>query len=210
MKAYIFISILVFTGILLVGLVKKVQAKTEHQPYDLIYKDGNFEIRYYPVAVMASVEMGGSYDQERNSGFRTLANYIFGGNQESMQIPMTAPVRVGNKEGQRTMSFVMPSEMSLGDLPKPMNDKVLLHHSKSGYTGVIRYGGYTNEKEIQRKERELVEKLTTLQLEHEGQFEYAGYNPPYQMVNRRNEVLVELKDFDPTSLGQETTKVQAE
>jgi len=34
-------------------------------------------------------------------------------------------------------------------------------------------------------------------LENTGNFEYLGYNPPYQMVNRRNEVIVELVNFDP-------------
>jgi len=30
-----------------------------------------------------------------------------------------------------------------------------------------------------------------------------GYNPPYQMVNRRNEVIVELVDFNPTIFEKE-------
>jgi hypothetical protein len=36
-----------------------------------------------------------------------------------------------------------------------------------------------------------------LNLEHKENFEYLGYNPPYQMINRKNEVLVELNNFNP-------------
>jgi hypothetical protein len=33
-------------------------------------------------------------------------------------------------------------------------------------------------------------------LKHRGNFSYMGYNPPYEMLNRRNEVVVELTSFD--------------
>ena len=59
---------------------------TEQQPYETIEKDGDFEIRYYPSSIVASVTRKGDYDAMRNAGFRELAGYIFGGNQSNQKI----------------------------------------------------------------------------------------------------------------------------
>jgi hypothetical protein len=32
-------------------------------------------------------------------------------------------------------------------------------------------------------------------IQHTGEFTYLGYNPPYQAVNRRNEVIVTLVNY---------------
>jgi hypothetical protein len=32
-------------------------------------------------------------------------------------------------------------------------------------------------------------------LTHTGKFSYLGYNPPFEVINRRNEVAVELINF---------------
>jgi hypothetical protein len=32
-------------------------------------------------------------------------------------------------------------------------------------------------------------------LSYTGKFSYLGYNPPYQVIGRRNEVVVELVEF---------------
>ena len=138
------IPILTFAFIVVNGIFKIADAKTETQQYETIYKDGSFEIRYHPQAILATVKMGGTYDDSRNSGFRILAGYIFGGNKENEKIAMTSPVRMSNIEKVNTMSFVLPSKM-----------------------------------------------------EFNNNVEYLGNNAPYDMINHRNEVLVELPDFNP-------------
>ena len=188
---------------LITGTLNTTEAKTETQKYNTLYKDGNFEIRYYPEAILASVVMDGSYDDSRNSGFRTLAEYIFGGNHDKQQIAMTSPVRMSNNEMSNTMSFVLPSQFDFDKLPKPVNEKILLHQSKPGYAAVVQYGGYTNKREINKRKAELSEALNTLDFKYNNNnFEYLGYNPPYQMLNRKNEVLVELSNFDPAEFQQ--------
>jgi hypothetical protein len=32
-------------------------------------------------------------------------------------------------------------------------------------------------------------------LQHNNHFSYLGYNPPYEMINRRNEIVVELINY---------------
>jgi len=82
--------------------------QTEKQKYSVLHKDGNFEIRRYEPAIMASVQMPGSYSDMSSTGFRELAGYIYGGNDEKMKIAMTAPVHVSMADSTSTMSFVMP------------------------------------------------------------------------------------------------------
>ena len=107
MKEIFFMSLITIGLVLITGMITRTKAKTEPQKFETIYKDGNFEIRFYPEAVLASVTMNASYDDSRNSGFRILAGYIFGGNSENQKIAMTSPVRMSSTEQKSTMSFVL-------------------------------------------------------------------------------------------------------
>jgi hypothetical protein len=86
----------------------ETMTQTEKQKYSVLHKDGNFEIRPYEPAIMASVQMPGSYSNMSSTGFRELAGYIYGGNDEKMKITMTAPVHVSMADSTSIMSFVMP------------------------------------------------------------------------------------------------------
>lgn len=197
------VIVLVLIIIVLTGIYAMTTAKTETQKYKVLHAKDNFEIRFYPEAILATVKMNGSYDNSRNSGFGILAGYIFGGNTESTKIAMTSPVRMSTGDNSNQMSFVLPSEMEFEKLPTPNDSKIVLHKSIPMYTASIRFGGYASDSEISEYKKKLNEVLTQLKIKHTGNFEYLGYNPPYQMVNRRNEVLVELVEFNPTAFEKE-------
>jgi len=201
MKTMVIIGTLILVIILITGIYTVTRAKTETQKYEVLYTKGKFEIRFYPEAILATVEMDGSFDNSRNSGFRVLAGYIFGGNQENSQIAMTSPVRMSGDEKLNRMSFVLPSEMEYEKLPVPNDKRVKLHMSKPMYIASVRFGGYASESDISKHKEELAEVLKELNLQHSSQFEYLGYNAPFEMVNRRNEVQVELVDFKPEFLS---------
>ena len=201
MKATIVIVSLIVVIVLITGIYTVTRAKTETQKYEVLYSKGNFEIRFYPEAILATVEMNGSFDNSRNSGFQVLAGYIFGGNEENSQIAMTSPVRMSGNEKTNTMSFVLPSEMEYEKLPEPNDERVKLHMSKPMYTASVRFGGYANADEISKHKEKLFKVLKELKLQHSNQFEFLGYNAPFDMVNRRNEVQVELVDFKPDLLS---------
>ncbi|HCE56722.1 MAG TPA: SOUL heme-binding protein [Prolixibacteraceae bacterium] len=197
MKALIITSSLVLIIILITGIYTMTKAKTETQKYEVLYTKEKFEIRFYPEAILATVEMNGTYDNSRNSGFQVLAGYIFGGNEENSQIAMTSPVRMSGNEKLNSMSFVLPSEMEFDKLPEPKDKRILLHKSKPMYTASVQFGGYANEAEIAKHREKLAEILNQLRIKHSIQFEFLGYNSPFQPLNRRNEVQFELVDFNP-------------
>jgi hypothetical protein len=191
------IILFVLIIIILTGIYALTNAKTETQKYKVLHTKDNFEIRFYPEAILATVAMNGTYDNLRNSGFGVLAGYIFGGNAEGAKIAMTSPVRMSTGNNSNQMSFVLPSEMEFEKLPTPNDPKIVLHKSIPMYTASIKFGGYANDAEISKYKIKLNEVLMQLNLKHTGNFEFLGYNSPYQPINRRNEIQVELVDFNP-------------
>jgi hypothetical protein len=193
------VTVIVFILVIIVltGIHAMTNAKTETQKYEVVFSKDNFEIRFYPEAILATVQMNGSYDNSRNSGFGVLAGYIFGGNSENAKIAMTSPVRMSTGNSVNSMSFVLPSEMEFGKLPSPNDPKIVLQKSKPMYTASLRFGGYANDAEIEKHKEKLTDILKQLHIQHTNQFEFLGYNPPFQPVNRRNEVQVQLRDFNP-------------
>ena len=53
-------------------------SELETPKYQLIDKDSQFEIRMYEPMIIAITEINSSYSQSATTGFRRIANYIFG------------------------------------------------------------------------------------------------------------------------------------
>ncbi len=183
--------------LLLVSIKINGAEKTETQKYTTLVKEGDFEIRFYPDAIMASVKMEGTYDEMKGKGFRALAGYIFGGNEQGMSIAMISPVRVSDGNNGSEMSFVMPPAYSMEELPNPTNSQVVIHQLAPAYAASISFGGYANDKKIEAKKKELVSWLTERGLNYSAEVEFLGYIPPYQFINRRNEVMIKLVGYKP-------------
>jgi len=133
--------------------------QTENQKYRTVFKDGELEIRFYPSATFATINSDETeYKSLANSGFRRLAGYIFGGNDQSKSIPMTAPVRMEMSAKGSSMSFVMPERYSELNLPKPKDSKIQIQKSAPQYVAVISFNGYANDEKI-RQNRDLLLKL---------------------------------------------------
>jgi Tfp pilus assembly protein PilE len=168
-------------------------AKTEQQPYKVLWKHGELEGRFYPQALMASFTNSvKEHKTSSSAGFRVLAGYIFGGNGDQKSIAMTAPVHMNFSDSGSTMSFVMPAEMDLKSLPKPNNDDIRFVETEEQYVVAIRFGGWANDEKIAENASKLVDILHSKGIEISSEPWYMGYNPPYQLINRRNEVAIRL------------------
>jgi len=166
---------------------------TELQPYQRVQLEKQFEIRYYPEATMATISsQARSYKELGNSGFRKLAGYIFGGNDQKQQISMTAPVHMEMTDSVSSMSFVMPSKYNKEMLPRPNNAEVLIKTMPAEHVAVIRFGGFASDQKIQRYTEKLRQALEAHSIQYVGNFRYLGYNPPFQLFGRKNEILVSV------------------
>ena len=166
---------------------------TEKQSYKLVRSEKEFEIRHYPSATMAKVNSNvKSYSDLGRIGFGKLAKYIFGGNSQKKQIAMTSPVHMSINDSNSTMSFVMPSGFDKENLPSPNNSEIILETSEPEYAAVIQFGGFPSTDQINEKIETLKELLNKTGIKHDSNFRFLGYNPPYQLFGRRNEVIVSL------------------
>jgi hypothetical protein len=171
--------------------------KTETQAYRVVRKEGEFEIRYYPSAHLASTSVQGEARQMRNEGFRELAGYIFGNNEAGEKIAMTAPVIVEVEPGEKSgkMSFVMPADFDFDNKPRPKSRRISFSTTEPGYVATVSFGGFARESEMARQKARLFAFLNRKGIKYDPHAEYLYYNPPFQLLGRRNEVRVRLTDF---------------
>ena len=166
--------------------------RIEEYPYDVINAYQSFEIRRYEEALFSSIHLNStSYKQGSSKGFSILANYIFGGNDRKQRIAMTSPVTMTLEDNMRVM-FMIPNSLERDDMPLP-NDRLIdfiLEPKKT--LAVVTFGGWASDKKIAKYKSRLTEALSNEGIQHENKFFVFGYNPPYEIFNRRNEVAVEI------------------
>ena len=91
------------------------------------------------------------------------------------------------------MSFVMPANYTLDNLPKPKDASIHLDTSPEEYVAAIRFGGYASDKDIKKYSAKLEKALNETGIPYEGNFRFLGYNAPFQLFGRRNEVIVRVR-----------------
>jgi len=169
--------------------------KTEEQKYTVIKKEKDFEIRFYPSATIATIHSDAkTYRELSGPGFRQLAGYIFGGNAAEAQISMTAPVQMDVNDSVSTMSFVMPSAYNESNLPEPNDPNVIIKKTPEEYVAVLKFGGFASDDDLKFYSKKLQSMLKEKGITTYGHYRYLGYNPPYQLINRRNEIIVSVKN----------------
>lgn len=186
--AFVILTIIIFQSYTLMSA-----NNTEEQQYTVVLKDKEFEIRHYPAATLATIQSDArSYRELSGPGFRKLAGYIFGGNETKTSIAMTAPVHMEINDSQASMSFVMPSAYNESNLPKPSDPNVRIHQSKDEYVAVVKFSGYASDRDMKINADKLHNWLKEKGINSTGNIRYLGYNPPYQFLNRRNEIVVSV------------------
>ncbi len=193
MKITVIITVtimVVFAGAQFLIAQSSKNIETYNYEVEKIFPD--FEIRQYDAALFSSYSM--QYDSYKNSsgnGFRVLAGYIFGGNEKEQSIAMTSPV-VMNMDDSIKMMFMVPNNYKKEDLPAPNDPRIQFEEHAAKRMAAITFGGFTSDEKIEKYQKQLVACLEREGIKHTGQFSYFGYNPPYELVNRRNEVVVEI------------------
>jgi hypothetical protein len=188
---------------------------TEEPKFDILTKDGDFELRQYAPMVVAETLVSGSQDDASSQGFRIIAGYIFGDNKlagagaekiamtapvllekqnVSKKIDMTAPVTMDKVGDRWRVHFVMPSQYKLADLPKPNNPAVTLREIPASKYAALRFSGFAGEEKVAAKTKELTDWVIARGYAAINAPQLARYDPPWTLpFMRRNEVLVEVR-----------------
>jgi len=194
MKIFYLLLALAIIFIIVQSFRRFSASSIENQKYRVIKKEDGFEVRFYPKATFATIRSSGvNYKQVASSGFRKLAGYIFGGNNQNKSIAMTAPVRMEMSEKGSSMSFIMPEKYDMATLPKPNDATVEIKQSEEAYAAVIAFGGYANDEKIEDYKNKLVALLQKKNIEIIGSFNFLGYNAPIQFIGRKNEISIPIE-----------------
>jgi SOUL heme-binding protein len=165
--------------------------RTPSQKYEVIESGKEYEIRFYPAVTLATITSEAkSYRQIGNFGFKKLATYIFGGNHGQQQIGMTTPVHMEINDTHSFLSFVMPPKFTTANSPQPYDSAVRIKAMADQYVAVIQFEGFISNRTMMFYTNKLQGALKRNAITHYGNFRFLGYNPPYQLVSRKNEVIV--------------------
>jgi hypothetical protein len=169
----------------------KSQRNIETYPYVINKKFNTFEIRSYEETLFTSVKLTG-YKNSSSKGFSILAGYIFGGNERNEKISMTSPVAM-TLEDSMTMMFMVPKDLKKEMLPKPNQSLIEFKEEPAKTVAAISFSGWANDKKIEKYKQKLKSALDAEGIAYADRFYFLGYNAPYEVFNRKNEVIVELQ-----------------
>jgi len=183
-------------ALLLVGLQWSCLAMATEEPaYQMVERDGAFEIRDYQSMTIAETLVREDFEGAGNTAFSTLFGYISGKNQARQKIAMTSPVRQeAEADGSFRIGFVAPAQYSLQTAPQPADARVTLRELPPQRMAVLRYSGRWTEKNYREHEASLLAWIRKRQLTAAGPVVYARYNAPFvPWPMRRNEVMVPVR-----------------
>jgi hypothetical protein len=177
------------------------QRTIETSPYTVTKTYNSFEIRKYEATLFASVNLTTkNYKKASREGFSILAGYIFGKNVTNEKIAMTAPVTMSLGDDV-TMQFMVPKKYKKESLPQPIQSEIQFRKEPERTVAALTFGGWANDAKIARYKEQLTAALNREGIAHTGRFYFLGYNPPYEVFQRKNEIIVVLPKnaLDPIS-----------
>jgi len=169
------------------------QRNIETYPYTVKKKYKRFEIRSYESTLFTSVKLSTKgYKNSSSKGFSILAGYIFGDNDRNEKISMTSPVSM-SLEDSMTMMFMVPKKFNKDILPKPNQSGIEFKEEPAKTVAAIRFNGWANDSKIEKYKQNLKAALDAEGIKYTNRFYFFGYNAPFEVFNRKNEVIVELQ-----------------
>jgi hypothetical protein len=169
------------------------QRNIERYPYVVKKNYKRFEIRNYESTLFTSVKLSTKgYKNSSSKGFSILAGYIFGNNERNEKIAMTSPVSM-SLEDSMTMMFMVPKKFNKDMLPKPNQSGIEFKEEPAKTMAAISFSGWANDTKIEKYKKDLKLALDAEGIKYSNRFYFFGYNAPFEIFNRKNEIIVELQ-----------------
>jgi len=201
------------------GLLKNIKAAfgvVEQAPYTIVKEHEKYEERHYPARKWASTQLKSiSRDEAISPMFRSLFNYISGKNQQNVRVEMTTPVTTQvepgagpNCETTFVMSFLVP-DFHQETPPTPFKPVTITERPAMNVL-TRKFAGYVTDQIIIDQATALAEEIQKNGEENVDfeQYYVAGYDPPYKIINRRNEIWFLKKITDNNENGVNGTTEQ--
>ena len=161
--------------------------------YEVLHHYEKIELRLYEPFLVAEITCRGTRQEAIRSGFRVLADYIFGNNRDSVKLPMSIPDTQQKIKDVWKIRFMLTQTSDLNDLPRPNNQLVQLSCISGKKMVAIRFSGIPSDEKIEKYTTELRECAASHNWPVDERPILAFYNAPWTLpVLRRNEVLFEV------------------
>ena len=172
-----------------------LRGMTETQPYSVLKRHGEFELRDYPAGMQIETEVTGDFINAGSMGFRPLVNFISGNNRARQAIAMTAPViQESVATSRHKVRFVMPEDMTETNTPAPADSKVAVIRVPAHLAAARKFGGSWNKEKFEREGTKLLEEVAKAGLVPQGNLYWSRFDPPWKPgFLKHNEVLVRVK-----------------
>lgn len=183
-----------------------------------LFKSDGIDIqeRCYDESVWVSTASTGPHTGSTSfrSMFKKLFNYISGENDQKKKVPMTAPVLVQvslDKNIKDTldikMNFFAPPE-TVETLPNPSASDVKISSLPKMCVYVYSYGGWQSSVNKSMKKRVYKLRNALKKAGLEGQYDkesmiFAGYDSPWRLLKRHNEVMVRKIETEEPVIKQQ-------
>ncbi|XP_043819803.1 heme-binding protein 2-like isoform X2 [Dromiciops gliroides] len=149
------------------------------------------ELRHYEAGMWASTVIQGESQKEAlRQGVRKLLHYIQGENETETEIEKTVPVTCLVQPGttEYKVSFFVPKKHQ-NSPPEPTDPEVFLELRKGAAIFVRSFGGFASVEKFSKEAKALADTLQKEGQSFHSDFYYtAGYNHPFTLFNRHNEV----------------------
>ncbi len=165
------------------------------------------EVREYKANLWTSTQVEGiSLDDAMETGFQRLFDYISGANEDTKSVDMTAPVLTEVSPGAGPncnttfkVSFFVPFEYQPPNNPppKPTSPLVFTETIPAQKVAVKSFGGMAKEQKMISETallEEEIQKSKNLEKDPNAGESWwaAGYDPPFRVSDRHNEVWVNV------------------
>lgn len=201
--------------------IATAEQRTEQPDYTVVDSADGVELREYAPRIVAEVTVDApSRDAASSIGFRPLAGYIFGGNDGSSAIAMTAPVttqaldtNAGTKiamtapvtteaadDDRYTVRFSMPRDWTMQTLPTPNDPAVTLREIPAEARLAYRFTGAKSQDTIDSADAAIIAYATRNALTLSATPVIAGYDGPRVPTERRRWEVMRLVESDYSTL----------
>ena len=184
-KTILSISLIVYLFFL---LPYSYSMANEEASYDVVHKTDTYEVRYYSDRLIVQVS-----NKVDNNSFRKLFKYISGQNENSEKIAMTIPVTQTHENVEMFMQFYLPSKFNKDTTPIPNNPDLEVTTIPKGYFAVLKFSGRSSDKNFEKHNQILKQKLLEDNISIKGSVIRATYNSPFTLPPlRRNESMFSI------------------
>ena len=197
MKIFLIVTLLVMAVVLVTAGCKTSRGGYATAPYKSVRSTGSFEVRDYPALTVVETPLSGPGG---DAGFGRLFRFITGRNEGWQKIAMTTPVFMSGDDASRTISFVLPSNLESGRIPKPADASLSVREIPPGRFAVLRFSGGRSAQHEAAALGQLKTWMAAEGLSVTSQPVFGYFDPPWTpSFMRRNEVMLRFEAGEATS-----------